>query len=127
MKHGGMGEQGGTVELPFLVEKLNAPPFNLNETIVTLSEKIAQSSSVGRGGGSAVSVQGSTSGSHDASAAHQLLSDLFTRISPETHPKVDVNNEAIEETVRRITAFLRQIKYRSDEDEYVMNCFRLTI
>ena len=94
----------GTVELPFLVEKLNAPPFNLNESIVTLSEKIAQSSSISRSSSSG------QAGGQDASTAHQLLSDVFARISPKTHPPVNVKNETIEETVRRITTFLKQVK-----------------
>lgn len=85
------------MDLPSLVEKLNAPPFDLDESVVTLSDK----------------VQGKA---HDA-GVHQLLTDVFARVSPDTHPRVDVETETPEETVARISDFLRHIKYKTDEDE----------
>ena len=84
-------------DLPSLVERLNAPPFELDESVVTLSEK----------------VQGKAHGA----GVHQLLTDVFARVSPDTHPRVDVGSETPEETVARISDFLRHIKYKTEEDE----------
>ena len=114
---------GGTAELPYLVERLNAPPFGFDETVVTLSEKVQSgASAVGDGaqdrGGGAGGAETGTLGI--PLPVHQLLIDIFACVSPETHARVEVATETLEETLARIAAFLRQIKYRTDEDEYAI-------
>ena len=117
----GAAGMGGTAELPFLVERLNAPPFGFDETVVTLSEKVQSGATAGGDTGQDGGIAGAEMGvSGTPLPVHQLLTDIFACVSPETHARVDVSTETLEETLARIAAFLRQIKYRTDEDEYVL-------
>lgn len=77
-------------DIHYIVDKLNQPPFQYNLTLLSFSEKT----------------------SHELL---QLLSDIFTQISPK-HLKVDISKEDADITVDRLANFLKIIKYKPNYD-----------
>jgi len=79
------------MDLHFIIDKLNAAPFNYDLTLIGLSEK-------------------------SPTETLQLMSDVFSVISPK-HPRSDVSKEQLETVVQRLMEFLRTVKYRPDMDQ----------
>lgn len=74
------------MDLHYIVDQLNAPPFQYNLTLLSLSEKNSQE-------------------------LLQLLSDVFSQISPK-HKKIDISKEDPDQMADRLVKFLKIVKYK---------------
>mmetsp|Transcript_9266 Transcript_9266/g.19811 ORF Transcript_9266/g.19811 Transcript_9266/m.19811 type:complete len:706 (+) Transcript_9266:158-2275(+) len=74
------------MDLHYIVDKLKAPPFSYNLTLLGLSEK-------------------------SSSELLQLVTDVFAKISPK-HQNIDVENEEPDQTADRLMSFLKIVKYK---------------
>jgi len=85
------------MDLTFIIDKLSAPPFDYELTIIGLSEKTT-------------------------TEMLQLMSDVFAIVSPK-HPRLDVAREPVEVVVQRLMEFLRMVKYRPEMDQMEFRMF----
>ncbi|MEW5311643.1 MAG: hypothetical protein WDW38_003340 [Sanguina aurantia] len=77
-------------DIHYIVDKLNAPPFQHSLSLLTFSEK-------------------------GPSELLQLLSDVFAQITPKSN-HVDVSNETADHTADRLLQFLKTVKYKPPTD-----------
>ncbi|GAX78455.1 hypothetical protein CEUSTIGMA_g5895.t1 [Chlamydomonas eustigma] len=74
------------MDLHYIVDKLNSPPFEYSLSLLTLSEKSSQE-------------------------LLQLVSDVFSQISPK-QKKIDISKEDADATADRLLRFLKIVKYK---------------